>query len=163
MSNKYDKLSNLGSLSHLGFNAYKKEDTFSKYEYTNMIFNPTSTKEWFNSVYTYNKSYIKPLISLDILINKLFDSYFNMGEKKKKNIFKRRRAKRYNYSSNKVHLSRAEIKHTNTGLIILLYMHNRYKFRYEQFIMDLVYFFDVQYSKRFCKKHNILIKEKNRL
>jgi len=163
LSNKYDKLSNLGSLSHLGFNAYKKEDTFSKYEYTNMIFNPTSTKEWFNSVYTYNKSYIKPLISLDILINKLFDSYFNMGEKKKKNIFKRRRAKRYNYSSNKVHLSRAEIKHTNTGLIILLYMHNRYKFRYEQFIMDLVYFFDVQYSKRFCKKHNILIKEKNRL
>jgi hypothetical protein len=83
-------------------------------------------------VYSYNKSYIKPLVALDLLINKLFDSYFNMVEYKVKNIFRRRRAKRYNYSSKKVHLSRAEIKHTSTSAIILLYIHNRSKIIHEE-------------------------------
>jgi len=163
LSNKYGKFSDLYNLAHLELDIIKKENKFSEYEYKNIIFYPTSTKEWFNSVYSYNKSYIKPLISLDILINKLFGSYFNMVNYKIKNTFKRRRAKRYNYSSNKVHLSRAEVKHTNTGIVILLYMHNRSKFRYEQFIRKFVNFFNVREIKSYNNDGKNLIIKKNRL
>lgn len=83
-------------------------------------------------MYSYNKSYVKPLVVLGLSINNLLDSYFNMVESKVKNIFKRRRAKRYNYSSKKVHLSRAEVKHTSTSAIVLLYIYNRSKFIHEQ-------------------------------
>ena len=34
-------------------------------EYNNIIFYTSSNKEWFSSVYSYNKSYIKSLISND--------------------------------------------------------------------------------------------------
>src|ERR1700712_1414709 len=62
-----------------------------KKEYKNLIFYPSSTKEWFNSVYSYNKSYIKSLIAIDVTVNSIFASYFNMLENKIKVLFKRRR------------------------------------------------------------------------
>jgi hypothetical protein len=82
---------------------------------------------------------------------------------KVKNTFKRRRAKRYNYSSNKVHLSRAEVKHTNTGIVILIYMHNRSKFRYEQFIRKLINFFNVREIQSYNNNQENIIIKKNRL
>jgi hypothetical protein len=132
-------------------------------EYKNIIYYPTSTKEWFNSVYSYNKSYIKPLVTFDLLINRLLDSYFNMLEYNVKNIFKRRRAKRYNYSSNRIHLSRAEIKHTNTNIIILLYIHNRSKFIYEQNTIKLINFIWSNEIKNCVNNRKKSIEKKNRL
>lgn len=139
------------------------QNKYNEKEYENIINYPSSTKEWFNSVYSYNKSYIKPLVALDLLINKLFDGYFNMVEWKVKNIFKRRRAKRYNYSSNKVHLSRAEVKHTSTSIIILLYIHNRSKFIHEQDTRKLFNFVGIKKIKSYDKNINELIEKKNRL
>lgn len=138
------------------------KNKFNDKEYENIINYPSSTKEWFNSVYSYNKSYNKPLVALYLFINKLFYSYFNMVECKVKNIFKRRRAKKYNYSSKKVHLSRAELKHTSTSIIIILYIHNRSKFIHEQYTRRLVNFVWTKEIKSFIKKKkNFLVKKNN--
>ena len=56
------------------------KNIYNDNQYKNIVNYPSSTKECFNSVYSYNKSYIKSLVSLDFLIHKLFDSYFNMVE-----------------------------------------------------------------------------------
>ena len=50
-------------------------------EYNYIIFNPYSSKEWFSSVYSYNKLYIKSLISYDAVLNKLFRSYCTITSK----------------------------------------------------------------------------------
>ena len=59
-----------------------------KGEYNNIIYYPSSSKEWFSSIYSYNKSYIKWLIVFDQISNKLFSSYFNMIIDKIKIVFK---------------------------------------------------------------------------
>jgi hypothetical protein len=40
-------------------------------------------------------------------------------------MYKRRRSNRGRYSANKVYVSRAELKHTNTTLSIILYTYNK--------------------------------------
>lgn len=104
----------------------------------NTIYYPTSTKEWYNSIYSYNKSYTKPLIVFDTIINELFKSYFNMVEKKAKVFFKRRRSNESRYSANKIYISKAELKHTNTKLVIILYAYNKQKLSIEQYIRKIV-------------------------
>ena len=42
-------------------------------------------------------------------------------------VFKRRRDNKTRYSANKVYVSRAELKHTNTKLLIILSMYNKQK------------------------------------
>ncbi len=116
---------------HENFQTLNKID---KNEYKNLIFYPSSTKEWFNSVYSYNKSYIKPLIAFDVIVNKLFTSYFNMLENKIKILFKRRRHNKSRYSANKIYVSRTETKHTNTKLVILLYVYNKQKVSVERYV-----------------------------
>lgn len=48
-----------------------------------------------------------------------------MLESKIKILFKRRRANKSRYSANKIYVSRAEIKHTNTRLLVILYTYNK--------------------------------------
>lgn len=129
----------MGSLN----TAEKKSNTvvqikLNKNEYKNSIYHPSSTKEWFNSVYSYNKLYTKSLINTGVTLNKLFQSYFNMLENKIKFPFKRRRSNKSRYSANKIYLSRPEIKHTNTKLIIVLYIYNKQKSSIEQYIKRIV-------------------------
>lgn len=168
------KLDNLNFLTVSSINYLnKKTEMDNKYtdvsvnnkfkddEYNNIIYYPSSTKEWFNSVYSYNKSYIKTLVTLDLLINRLFKSYLNMAEYRIKHIFKRRRARKYIYSSNTVHLSRAELKHTNTSIIILLYIHNRPKFIYEQYTRKLINFLKAKEISSINNRK--IVVQKNRL
>jgi hypothetical protein len=107
-------------------------------EYNNIIFYTSSSKEWFSSVYSYNKSYIKSLISNDAVVNKLLISYCNMLQDKIKILFKRRRDNKIRYSANKIYASRAELKHTNTKLFITLYIYNKQKSSIEWFILKLL-------------------------
>ena len=107
-------------------------------EYKNIIYYPSSTKEWFDSVYSYDKSYIKSLITKHTILNSLFRNYFNMFENKIKVLFKRRRANKNRYSSNKIFISRAELKHTNTKLFIILYTYNKQKSLIERNIRKLI-------------------------
>lgn len=118
----------------------KIQNKSEKEEYNNIIYYPSSSKEWFSSVYSYNKSYIKPLIVSDLISNKLFSSYFNMFRDKIKILFKRRRDNKSRYSANKVYVSRAELKHTNTKLIIILSTYNKQKSTLLRWTRKIIYF-----------------------
>lgn len=118
----------------------KLQNKYEKEEYNNLIYYPSSSKEWFSSVYSYNKSYIKPLIVFDLISNKLFSSYFNMFRDKIKILFKRRRHNKSRYSANKIYVSRAELKHTNTKLLIILSTYNKQKSTLLRWTRKIIYF-----------------------
>ena len=88
---------------------------------------PPATKEWFNSIYSYNKNYIKTLPIVDNIVNKLIKSYFNLRplHKNKKSSRVQIRFKRL--SLNRILVSRAEMKHTNNKVIITVYLYNKNK------------------------------------
>jgi hypothetical protein len=115
----------------------KTKSNSERKEYNNIIFYPSSGKEWFSSVYSYNKSYIKSLISYDAVLNKLLRSYCNMLIYKKKKLFKRRRDNKLRYSANKIYAARAELNHTNTKLYITLYIYNKQKSSIERYIRKI--------------------------
>lgn len=104
----------------------------------NIIYYPSSSKEWFGNIYSFNKSYIKLLVVYDVILNKLFISYYNMLQYKIKVLFKRRRDNKSRYSANKIYISRAELKHTNTRLLIILYTYNKQKSSIEKYIRKLI-------------------------
>jgi hypothetical protein len=108
------------------------QDKLDQKEYNNMIYYPSSSKEWSTSIYSYNKSYIKSLISLDTLVNKLLGSYFNMLDNKIHVPYKRRRPNKSRYSADKIYGSRAEFKHTNTKLTVLVFIYNKAKISLER-------------------------------
>jgi len=86
---------------------------------------PPATREWFNSIYTYNNNSIKNLSNADKNLSRLIKSYFNLYFNK--NVFKKNkkfstRFKRL--SLNKIFISKAELKHTNSKVIITLYVYN---------------------------------------
>ena len=88
---------------------------------------PPANKEWFNSVYTYNKNSNKLLPVSDKVIYKLMKSYFNLYSLKlEKKIKSRRLRTRVRRSStNRILISKPELKHTNDKVIITLYVYNR--------------------------------------
>lgn len=91
-------------------------------------FIPTS-KEWNNSVYTYDNNMLKILPSFNKILYKIIKSYFNFYsrklEKKKKSRRLRIRGKRL--STNRILISKPELKHTNDRIIITVYIYNRQK------------------------------------
>ena len=115
----------------------KIETSSERYEYKKMIFYPFSPKEWFNSIYSYQKSYIKPLIIFDKIIYTLVKIYLNML-KYKKHPFKRRRHNRIRYSANKIYSGRAELLHTNSKIHIILYLYNKPKAAIKRNIRKIV-------------------------
>lgn len=90
---------------------------------------PPANKEWFNSIYSYNKNTSKLIPTADHIILKLVKSYFNLYsrklEKKVKSPRLRIRARRL--STNRILVSRPEVKHTNDKVIITIYVYNRQK------------------------------------
>ena len=87
---------------------------------------PAATKEWCNSIYAYNKSAVKLLPVYDITVIKLIKSYFNFYKTNKKNVISRRlRKKSIRCSTNRVFVSKAELKHTNNKVIITLFIYNQ--------------------------------------
>lgn len=94
-----------------------------------------AVKEWHNSIYAYNKDFIKVLPVWDKKITKLIKSYFNFFHplvvKKNKKVDSQResRFKRFvlrlkRLSSSKIFVSRVELKHTNSKIIATLYTYN---------------------------------------
>ena len=101
---------------------------------------PPATKEWFNSVYSFNKNNNKSLIVADKLVKDLFFFYFNLGSKYIKRFrkkFTRKFLRNFTikwkfipkyilrYSANKTFVSRAEIKHNNEKVIITVFTFNK--------------------------------------
>ena len=90
---------------------------------------PPANKEWFNSIYAYNKDTIKLLPSADKVILKLIKSYFNLYSKKlESKIRSRRLATRLRkLSTNRILISRPELKHSSDKITITIYLYNRQK------------------------------------
>lgn len=90
---------------------------------------PPANKEWFNSIYAYNKDTSKSLPSADKVILKLIKSYFNLYSKKLENKIKSRRlAMRVRrLSTNRILVSKPELKHSSDKVTITIYLYNRQK------------------------------------
>ena len=93
---------------------------------------PPANKEWFNSIYAYNKNTIKLLSVADKVTHKFLKSYFNLYssklEKSVKSPHIRRRLRRL--STNRILISRPELKHTSGKVVITVYVYNRQKIYY---------------------------------
>ena len=90
---------------------------------------PPANKEWFNSIYVYNNNTVKLLPNTDKVTLKLVKSYFNFYSRKlEKRIKSRRlRIRGRRLSTNRILISRAELKHTNDKVVVTIYIHNRQK------------------------------------
>ena len=88
---------------------------------------PPANKEWFNSIYAYNKNITKLLPIADKVILKLIKSYFNLYSRKLEKKIKSRRLRMRirRWSTSRILVSRAELKHTNDKVVITLYVYNR--------------------------------------
>ena len=85
---------------------------------------PPAAQEWFNSVYNYNKNQIKTLPILDKNLMNLLKSYFNMQVNHKILNIKRRVSRFRRISHTKIFVGKGELKHTNSKVIITLYVYN---------------------------------------
>jgi len=110
------------------FNKNKSSTTYIQNSYVgNYKYFPPVSKEWKDSVYTFNKNNIKNLPIYDLKINEIIKNYFNLYFKPKF-IFNKVLAYKYKYLSlNKIYVSKAEIKHTNNKAILTVYVYNREK------------------------------------
>lgn len=90
---------------------------------------PPANKEWYNSIYAYNLNTVKLLPTMDKVILRFIKSYFNFYSRKlEKNVgFKKLRLRFRRLSTNRILISKAELKHTNDKVIITLYIYNRQK------------------------------------
>ncbi len=88
---------------------------------------PASTKEWFNSIYSYNSTYAKNLPSADKNLSKIIKSYFNLYFNRKFMNSKKIATRFRRLSFNKIFVSKAEIRHTSEKVNITLYIYNEEK------------------------------------
>ena len=93
---------------------------------------PPANKEWFNSIYAYNKSTIKILPTIDKIISKLIKAHFNSYSRKLVNKVRKARSRRYRVrktrlSINRILVSRAELKHNNDKVVITVFVYNNEK------------------------------------
>jgi Mitochondrial ribosomal protein (VAR1) len=83
--------------------------------------NPSSIKEWYNSIYSLEKYKCeKTLLLKDKFIYKVFDIYFNLSRSKDFN----------NLSMSKIFISKPEIKHFNNKIHITLYIFDKWIMRF---------------------------------
>lgn len=112
-----------------------------------------AAQEWFNSVYSFNKNYIKTLPTADKNLMKLLKSYFNFQFKLKAYKIKRTATRYKRLSANKIFVGRGDLKHTNHQVIITFYVYNTERF----FIFrNVKYLFkSLYYPRRLVKYINI--------
>ena len=140
---------NYGNSTHIlnMFNTKRKKDNTHKIKLENNYnyigkprHYPPANKEWFNSIYVYNNNTIKLLPTIDKVTHKLVKSYFNFYsrklEKKIKSRNSRKRGRRL--STNRILISRPELKHTNDKVIVTVYVYNRQKKYYFNKLIRLV-------------------------
>jgi hypothetical protein len=89
-----------------------------------MRYFPPTNQEWFNSIYVYNNTYTKNITIANKNLSKLIKSYFNLYFSKKLLYSKRVLARFKKLAINKIFISKAELKHTNSKVIITLYIYD---------------------------------------
>lgn len=88
---------------------------------------PPATKEWFNSIYAYNSNSLKNLSIADKTLSRLIKSYFNFYFSNKVLKSKRIAMRFRRLLVKKIFVSKAEVKHTSSKVIITLYVYNEEK------------------------------------
>lgn len=112
VKNKYNHVNNL-EYRNLDNNFYTK----NYLKKGKLKHNPSSIKEWYNSVYSLEiNNNIKTLPLKDIFVYKVFDTYFNLNKLKKHD----------NLSMGKIFIGKPEIKHFNNKIYITLYIFNKW-------------------------------------
>lgn len=138
MLNLFDKKTKkpLTLFPHLSKSNYNYTDTdLTKENKSNMLNEkigdtrhyPPASKEWINSVYSYNKSFIKTLPITDNAVNRLIKSFFSLSPLFSKKKSRRVEIRFRRLSLNRILVSKSEIKHTNNKVIITVYLYNRNK------------------------------------
>lgn len=82
---------------------------------------PSSTKIWYNSIYSYNKNTLKNIPFSDKIVNNTIEMFFNLTLNN--DLYKRNKY----FSLRKIFVSKTEIKHTNNKAIITIYTYNKKK------------------------------------
>jgi hypothetical protein len=85
---------------------------------------PPANQEWFNSIYAYNDIYTKGMTIADKNLRKIIKSYFNLYFNKKPLCSKRITTRFKRLTINNIFVSKAELKHTSSKVIITLYVYN---------------------------------------
>ena len=131
-------------------------------EISEMRHYPPANKEWYNSIYAYNKDTSKLLPSADKVILKLIKSYFNLYSKDLNKKTKTRRTTRRfkRLSINRILVSKAEIKHTSDKVIITIYLYNRQKIYYISRIKKLDRLFSFSKPQKKDSERKKIIKKK---
>lgn len=84
---------------------------------------PAAIKEWTSAIYSFNKGSVKLLTIKNKMLNKIIKAYFNLYFSRdilnSNTSFKSRRL-----STNRIFVSKAEVKHTSTKAVITLYTYN---------------------------------------
>jgi Mitochondrial ribosomal protein (VAR1) len=100
---------------------------------------PPANKEWINSIYVFNKNDTKFLPVADKLLFKLIKSYFNLYNSVKIKT-KRLRLRFRRLSINKIFVSKAEVKHTNSKVILTIFVYNREKTFFDNKLKSIIIF-----------------------
>lgn len=97
-------------------------DTGSTRHYT------PAAQEWFNSIYSFNKSYTQTIPIADKNLMRLLKSYFNFNLKLNKFYKIKQLATRYKrLTAKKIFVGKGDLKHTNDKVIITFYVYNTEK------------------------------------
>ena len=88
---------------------------------------PPTSQEWYNSIYTYNNIYSKNISIADKNLSKLIKSYLNLYFTKKLMYKKHTLARFRRLCINKIFISKAELKHSSSKVIITIYIYNEEK------------------------------------
>ena len=88
---------------------------------------PPASKEWKNSVYVYNKDYLKSLASKDEVVNSLIQNYFSLNIRNKRRSRRSRRVRilARRSSTKQFYISKAEVKQNNDKSIVTVYTFDR--------------------------------------
>lgn len=118
---------------------------------------PSASKEWYNTIYAYNKNTIKLLPVADNIVIKLIGSYFSMYNRKLEKKIKTRSLRTWmrRLSGKKIWISKPELKHTNDKIIINLFVYNRINnYLVNKVKFNLKHYF-IQKSIKILEKFNI--------
>ena len=123
---------------------------------------PSSIREWNNSIYVFNKNALRTIPSITKSSHDLIKSYLNLYNKNIERLIRTKRLllRLRRLSSNKIYVSNGEFKHTNSKVLITLYLFNRQKHNY-MLILKKSYFKAFNRYKKKLKKRLKLIKNKS--
>jgi len=81
---------------------------------------PVATREWNNSIYSFDKNEMRSINNFDLIISRLFKIYFSsIPYILKHNVTRKQRF----LMKDKVYMSKPELKHTTSNVLITLYLY----------------------------------------